>query len=48
MNRADQKRDPTVEPTKSNKTWGQIKKDFSSIEYPANEDYGAFVVYCAI
>ena len=48
MNRADYMRDPTVEPTKSNRTWGQIKSDGSSITYPANSDYGAFVVYSAI
>lgn len=48
MNRFDAKRDPTVEPTKSNKTWGQIKRDYGSIEYPANSDYGAFVLYNAL
>lgn len=45
MNRADLKRDPTVEPTKSNNTWGQIKTDGGSLSYPADEAYGAFVVY---
>ena len=45
MNRADAKRDPTVEPTKSNNTWGQIKTDGGSLSYPANSDYGAFVLY---
>jgi lysophospholipase L1-like esterase len=45
MNRADLKRDPTVEPTKSNNTWGQFKPDF---QYPANTDYGAFVQYSAL
>jgi len=48
MNRADARRDPTVEPTKSNRTWGQIKRDYGSIEYPANSDYGAFVVYASL
>lgn len=48
MNRFDLRRDPTVEPTKSNGTWGQIKVDNGSIEYPANGDYGAFVYYIAI
>ena len=48
MNRADAKRDPTVEPTKSNNTWGQIKTDNGSLSYPANTDYGAYVVYCAL
>lgn len=45
MNRFDARRDPTVEPTKSNNTWGQIKTDGGAIVYPANADYGAFVVY---
>ena len=45
MNRAELKRDPTVEPTKSNRTWGQIKSDGGSIVYPANSDYGAYIVY---
>ena len=48
MNRASLKRDPTVEPTKSNNTWGQIKVDGGPLVYPANSDYGAFVVYCSI
>ena len=48
MNRADCARDPTVEPTRSNITWGQIKTDGGSLEYPANNDYGAYIVYCAL
>lgn len=48
MNRADVQRDPTVEPTKSNSTWGQIKVDHGSIQYPANSDYGSFVIYSVI
>lgn len=48
MNRADWRRDSTIEPTKSNNTWGQIKTDGGPVEYPANGDHGAFVVYCAI
>jgi len=48
VNRLDQKRDASVEPTKSNNTWGQIKQDYGSIVYPANLDYGAYVVYTAI
>ena len=48
MNRYDQMRDPTVEPTKSNNTWGQIKTDGGPITYPANSDYGAYVVYCSL
>jgi hypothetical protein len=48
MNRFDAKRDPTIEPVKSNGTWGQIKTDGGSIEYPANDDHGAFTIYAAI
>lgn len=48
MNRADCWRDPTVEPVKSGRTWGQIKSDGGSLVYPANTDYGAYVVYNAI
>ena len=48
MNRFDEKRDPTVDPTRSNRTWGQIKSDGGSIEYPANSDFGAYVQYVAI
>jgi hypothetical protein len=56
MNRFDAKRDPTVEPTKSNKTWGQYKLDgtwpgtpgTSSYVYPANTQYGAYTYYAAI
>ena len=48
MNRTDLKRDPTVEPTRSNSTWGQIKKDYGPIEFPANSDYGAFIYYSVI
>ena len=41
MNRFDAKREPSS-------TWGQIKRDYGSIEYPANKDFGAFVYYKAI
>ena len=44
MNMADARRDPTVSPT----TWGQIKHDNGSIEYPANRGYGAFIIYSAL
>lgn len=44
MNIADAKRDPAVNKT----TWGQIKRDYGGLEYPANNDYGAFVVYAGI
>lgn len=41
MNRYDAKREPSS-------TWGQIKRDGGGIEYPANKDFGAFVLYKAI
>ena len=41
MNRYDEKREPSS-------TWGQIKTDGGSIEYPANNDFGAFVYYKAL
>ncbi len=44
MTKADAKRDPNVNPT----TWGQIKRDHGDIEYPANNSYGAFVIYGAL
>lgn len=44
MNKADAKRDPDV----NKSTWGQVKRDFGPIEYPANKDYGAFVTYAAL
>lgn len=47
MNRADAKRDPTVEPTKSNGSWGQYITS-SNFRYPANDDYGAFIQYGVI
>lgn len=43
-NMLDEKRDPT----KNGSNWGQIKHDYRSIEYPANKDYGAFVVYLGL
>lgn len=49
MNRYDKKRDPSVDPVKSNSSWGQIKTDGGSIEYPANTShYGAFVYFSAL
>ncbi len=48
MNRYDEKRDPSVEPTKSNNTWGQIKTDGGGMSYPANMGFGAFVQYVAL
>lgn len=44
MNKADQQRDPEFNTT----TWGQVKRDRGPIEYPANNDYGAFVQYAAL
>ena len=38
MNKYDAKREPSS-------TWGQIKTDHGRVSYPANQDYGAFVVY---
>lgn len=48
MNRYDEKRDPSVEPTKSNGTWGQIKTDNGPMEYPANLHFGAYVQFAAL
>lgn len=48
MNRYDAIRDPSVAPTSTNRTWGQIKTDGGSLSYPANLDYGAYVVYRAL
>ncbi len=45
MNKADAKRDPN---TATAGTWGQIKTDNGPIEYPANQGYGAFVMYAAL
>ncbi|MEO5690996.1 MAG: CHAP domain-containing protein [Candidatus Saccharimonadales bacterium] len=44
MNKADPKRDPTTNKT----TWGQIKTNGGTLQYPANADYGSFVLYAAI
>lgn len=44
MNRADAQRDPDVNKT----TWGQIKTDGGSIQYPANKDHGAYVMYASL
>lgn len=44
MNIADKERDPAKSPT----TWGQIKRDGGPLEYPANSDYGAFVVFSSL
>ncbi len=45
MNKADAKRDPNKAPLG---TWGQIKKDYGPIEYPANQDHGAYVMFVAL
>ena len=44
MNKADEKRDPNKNPN----GWGQIKRDHGGIEYPANQDPGAYIMYRAI
>lgn len=44
MNRADRQRDPAHNTT----TWGQVKRDNGPIEYPANNQFGAFVMYAAL
>lgn len=44
MNKADAERDPNKNPN----GWGQVKTDGGSIQYPANQDYGAWVYYAAI
>lgn len=44
VNKIDNKRDPVTNPMR----WGQIKRDYGGIEYPANNDYGAFVYYAAL
>lgn len=46
MNVADAKRDPAV--AGSDGSWGQIKQDGGPIEYPANNDHGAYVMYAAL
>jgi hypothetical protein len=48
MNRADDARDPVNGSGKTSGKWGQIKRDHGSIEYPANGDYGAYVIYAAL
>jgi hypothetical protein len=45
MNKADAKRDPNKAPYG---TWGQIKRDYGPIEYPANQDHGAYVMFVAL
>jgi hypothetical protein len=48
MNKYDLERDPSVDPTRTDKSWGQIKTDGGDIEYPANNNYGAYIYYLAI
>lgn len=45
MNFFDDKRDPQ---TAAPNTWGQVKRDFGSIEYPANNQVGLFTLYVAL
>lgn len=49
MNKIDSKRDPTA-PTEAGKgqSWGEVMEDGGSLEYPANNEYGAFVVFAAL
>ena len=47
MNKADSRRDPSVLPL-GDTSWGQIKQDGGVIEYPANNGYGAYVIYAAL
>lgn len=46
MNKADAKRDPAKH--QNDNTWGQIKTDRGGMVYPANDDYGAYVVFAAL
>lgn len=46
MNKVDAKRDPAKH--QNDNTWGQIKTDGGGIVYPANNDYGAYVVFAAL
>lgn len=43
MNIADKQRDPQQNPN-----WGQIVIDGGPLSYPANDDYGAFVVFSSV
>lgn len=45
MNRFDANRDPA---TAASGTWGQVKTDGGPIEYPANQQFGAWVLYLAL
>ncbi len=45
MNKVDAARDPN---TAAPGTWGQYKRDNGPIEYPANEDFGAWPQFSAI
>lgn len=44
MNRADDKRDPTVDKNKT--TWGEFDGD--TLSYPASSAYGAYIIYAAL
>ena len=39
------KYDDIRHPDKNSDGWGQVKKDFGPVEFPANQDAGAFVIY---
>lgn len=47
MNKADAKRDPQALGP-GEQTWGQIKTNSGAITYPANDFFGAFVVYSSL
>lgn len=42
------KLDATRDPEKNLTTWGQIVRDGQGLVYPANKDYGAFVIYSSL
>lgn len=44
MNKVDEDRDPDINKT----TWGQIKTDGGSLQYPANADFGAWVQFASL
>ncbi|MBR3180491.1 hypothetical protein IKF63_00185 [Candidatus Saccharibacteria bacterium] len=48
MNRYDKERDPTDSETAASNTWCQIKTDGGTPVCPANNDFGAYVVYSAL
>lgn len=45
MNKADERRNPA---TAAPGTWGQVKRDRGPIEYPANDFWGAWILYASL